>query len=85
MGIDKNFELKKSDIKKKISANIEKNLQTAKIYVTVPTPIDKFKKPDLKPLLDASKIVSKFLKNDDLVIYNQLFTQAVLRNNVFQY
>ena len=35
--------------------------------ITVPTPIDKYKKPDLKPLNEASKIVGKKLK--DLVIY----------------
>ena len=37
--------------------------------VTVPTPIDKYKKPDLTPLLSASKTVGKFLKKNDLVIY----------------
>ena len=37
--------------------------------VTVPTPIDAYKKPDLKPLLSASKTVGKVLKKDDLVIY----------------
>ncbi|MDR6563299.1 UDP-N-acetyl-D-galactosamine dehydrogenase [Arcicella sp. BE140] len=37
--------------------------------VTVPTPIDKYKKPDLIPLLSASKTVGKYLKKDDIVIY----------------
>jgi UDP-N-acetyl-D-glucosamine/UDP-N-acetyl-D-galactosamine dehydrogenase len=37
--------------------------------VTVPTPIDKFKKPDLTPLLSASKTVGKVLKKGDIVIY----------------
>jgi UDP-N-acetyl-D-galactosamine dehydrogenase len=37
--------------------------------VTVPTPIDQFKAPDLKPLLTASRMLSKYLKKDDLVIY----------------
>ena len=36
--------------------------------ITVPTPIDKYKKPDLKPLNEASKIVGK-IKKRDLVIY----------------
>ena len=35
----------------------------------MPTPIDKFKKPDLKPLFDATKIICKFIKKGDLVIY----------------
>lgn len=37
--------------------------------VTVPTPIDEAKRPDLKPLLRASETVGKFLKNGDVVIY----------------
>ncbi len=37
--------------------------------VTVPTPIDQFKAPDLTPLLKASEMLSKVLKKGDLVIY----------------
>jgi UDP-N-acetyl-D-galactosamine dehydrogenase len=37
--------------------------------VTVPTPIDKFKSPDLRPLLNASNIIGKVLKKGDIVIY----------------
>lgn len=37
--------------------------------VTVPTPIDQFKAPDLQPLLAASQMLGKLLKKDDLVIY----------------
>ncbi len=37
--------------------------------VTVPTPIDHFKKPDLFPLLKASEMIGKVLKKGDLVIY----------------
>jgi UDP-N-acetyl-D-galactosamine dehydrogenase len=37
--------------------------------ITVPTPVDKHKQPDLKPLLSASKIVGQSLKKNDLVIY----------------
>jgi len=37
--------------------------------ITVPTPIDDFKKPDLNPLKSATSFISKFLKKDDLVIY----------------
>ncbi len=37
--------------------------------ITVPTPIDHFKKPDLGPLLKASETVGKFLKKGDIVIY----------------
>jgi UDP-N-acetyl-D-glucosamine/UDP-N-acetyl-D-galactosamine dehydrogenase len=37
--------------------------------ITVPTPIDDFKKPDLSPLLGASKAVGVVLKKNDIVIY----------------
>jgi UDP-N-acetyl-D-galactosamine dehydrogenase len=37
--------------------------------VTVPTPIDDFKQPDLSPLISASKTVGKHLKKGDIVIY----------------
>tara|TARA_B100001059_G_C17799369_1_gene565173 strand:+ start:169 stop:1434 length:1266 start_codon:yes stop_codon:yes gene_type:complete len=37
--------------------------------VTVPTPIDEFKTPDLKPLKTASKMLGKVLKKGDVVIY----------------
>ncbi len=37
--------------------------------VTVPTPIDQFKAPDLTPLLKASEMLGKFLKKGDIVIY----------------
>ena len=37
--------------------------------VTVPTPIDQHKLPDLTPLIKASKTVGKVLKKGDIVIY----------------
>ena len=37
--------------------------------VTVPTPIDKYKNPDLTPLINASKTIGKVLKFGDIVIY----------------
>lgn len=37
--------------------------------VTVPTPIDQFKAPDLGPLLKASEMLGKALKDGDIVIY----------------
>ena len=51
------------------SANTE-DLKACNIFiVTVPTPIDQFKKPDLKPLLKASEMLGKVLKKGDIVIY----------------
>jgi len=45
-------------------------LKKATIFiVTVPTPINVFKAPDLKPLLKASEMLGKVLKKGDIVIY----------------
>jgi len=47
-----------------------KGIQNSNIFIiTVPTPIDEYKKPDLRPLENASKTIAKFLKKDDIVIY----------------
>ena len=47
-----------------------KDIALATIYiVTVPTPIDKHKKPDLSYLISASKMIAAVLKKDDIVIY----------------
>lgn len=46
------------------------DLKEARIYiVTVPTPIDDSRRPDLRPLLAASKTVGQVLKPGDIVIY----------------
>ena len=46
------------------------DLAAASIYiVTVPTPIDAHKRPDLTPLLKASEMLGGVLKHGDIVIY----------------
>lgn len=46
------------------------DLSTVNTFIiTVPTPIDEFRKPDLNPLLKASEVVGRYLKKGDLVIY----------------
>jgi UDP-N-acetyl-D-galactosamine dehydrogenase len=46
------------------------DLKKCNVYiVTVPTPIDQFKAPDLTPLIKASEMLGKVLKNGDIVIY----------------
>lgn len=37
--------------------------------VTVPTPVDEYKKPDLSPLISASRTVGSVIKKGDVVIY----------------
>jgi UDP-N-acetyl-D-galactosamine dehydrogenase len=45
-------------------------LREAKFFiVAVPTPVDKYNVPDLKPLLGASHTVAKVLKSGDYVVY----------------
>jgi len=45
-------------------------LSSCNIYiVTVPTPIDGSKNPDLSPVISASQLVAKYLKKGDIVIY----------------
>jgi len=71
--IDKNNETKKIDFKK--SKNIyfthdHNQISISNIYViTVPTPIYKNKKPDYRILKNACEIVGKFLKKNDIVIF----------------
>lgn len=50
--------------------NKTSDIDIANIYIiTVPTPINKAKNPNLKPLLKASKTVGKSLSKNDIVIY----------------
>jgi UDP-N-acetyl-D-galactosamine dehydrogenase len=47
-----------------------KDLKSCNVFiVTVPTPIDRYKRPDLTPLLKASETVGRVLKKGDIVIY----------------
>lgn len=51
------------------SADVE-DLRRANVYiVTVPTPIDKHRRPDLTPLLKASEMLGKVVNAGDIVIY----------------
>jgi len=46
------------------------DLNKADVFiVTVPTPIDQFKAPDLTPLIKASEMLGKVIKKGDIVIY----------------
>ena len=72
-GQDKALEQTKKQIKnaKKLQlTSSKKDLQSANCYiVTVPTPIDKFKKPDLKYIYMACEIIGNILKTNDIVIF----------------
>jgi len=72
---DRTLELDEAQLKEALENNIvftadTENIKSCNIYiVTVPTPIDKNKRPDLTPLLKASETIGRVLKKDDIVIY----------------
>ena len=72
-GVDKNFEFNKEEIKNSKNLNFTNNSKDLKyancFIITVPTPIDELKKPDLQPLLQASEMIGKIIKEGDLIIY----------------
>ena len=74
-GKDRTLELSKEQVKEAIANGMKftcklDEIADCNIYiVTVPTPIDKYKKPDLTPLIKASETIGKILKKDDIVIY----------------
>ena len=74
-GVDRTLELSTEQVNEAIAHNMKFTNQLVDIadcniyIVTVPTPIDKHKKPDLTPLLKASESIGSVLKKDDIVIY----------------
>jgi UDP-N-acetyl-D-galactosamine dehydrogenase len=74
-GSDRTLETSDEDLKCAIDKGIvfSTDVETLRDYniyiVTVPTPIDRYKKPDLTPLLKASETVGKVLSDGDIVIY----------------
>lgn len=52
-----------------VSADLE-DLKLSNVYIiTVPTPVDKYNRPDLTPLVKASETVGKVLRKGDIVVY----------------
>jgi UDP-N-acetyl-D-glucosamine/UDP-N-acetyl-D-galactosamine dehydrogenase len=72
-GVDKTLEFSPSEIIKsnniKFTDQISDLIDCNFFIIAVPTPIDKNKRPDLKPLLSATKMVGGILKSNDIVIY----------------
>ncbi|WP_258238992.1 nucleotide sugar dehydrogenase [Arcobacter sp. F155] len=53
----------------KFTENLDE-IKNCNIYIiTVPTPIDKYNKPDLSPLIKSSQTIGTILKKNDIVIY----------------
>ena len=72
-GIDKNLEFNKEEIENTKNLNFTNNEEDLKyancFIITVPTPINELKKPDLQPLLKASEMIGKIIREGDLIIY----------------
>ena len=74
-GTDRTLELSEAQVKEAIENNMQftnilDDIADCNVYiVTVPTPIDKNKRPDLSPLFKASESIGQVLKKDDIVIY----------------
>ncbi len=72
---DRTLELNESQLQEALDNGIKFTASVGDIkecnifIVTVPTPIDKNKRPDLTPLIKASETIGKVLKKDDIVIY----------------
>lgn len=72
-GVDATLETSAEDLKAaqflKYSCDLE-DLKDRDIFiVTVPTPVDKYNRPDLAPLYKASETVGKTMKTGSIVIY----------------
>jgi UDP-N-acetyl-D-glucosamine/UDP-N-acetyl-D-galactosamine dehydrogenase len=72
-GIDHTREVEPDELRASqmltFSSNTKDLSQVNYFIITVPTPVDEFKTPDLRPLQSASKSVGTVLKKGDIVIY----------------
>jgi len=72
-GFDRTLELNEAQLKDSPHMSYTNQLENLKkcnyFIVTVPTPIDKNKRPDLTPLIKASESIGKVLNKGDIVIY----------------
>ena len=72
-GVDKTLETTTDELKDAINLSFSNNLEDLKeckiFIITVPTPINKNKEPDLIPLKEASNAIGSILKKGDIVIY----------------
>ena len=74
-GEDRTLEVTPAELQKALAGGARFSAQKADLadcntyIVTVPTPIDNYKTPDLGPLLAASKTIGSVLKPGDVVVY----------------
>lgn len=72
-GSDRTLEVSDTELSEANNLNFSNNiddLKSANIYiVTVPTPIDEHKQPDLTPLIKASEMLGEVVNKSDIIIY----------------
>jgi UDP-N-acetyl-D-glucosamine/UDP-N-acetyl-D-galactosamine dehydrogenase len=72
-GMDRTLEVDEAELKSaaKLSFSYDpKDLAAVNYFiVTVPTPVDEYRKPDLRPLQSASRMIGNVVKKGDIVIY----------------
>lgn len=72
-GTDHTLEVSDEELTQASRLNYSSDIQALKdcnfFIVTVPTPIDDYKQPDLTPLIKASEAIGSLLKKDDIVVY----------------
>ena len=72
-GTDHTLEVDKEELAQAthltFSSDINELAECNFFIVTVPTPIDDYKQPDLTPLIKASEAIGSLLKKDDIVVY----------------
>lgn len=72
-GVDSTLECSEEELSQAVNLTFTTSLSDIKdcnVYiVTVPTPIDQHKQPDLSPLVNASESIGQVLKKGDIVIY----------------
>ena len=72
-GVDHTLEVSSEELSQATHLSYSSDMQELSdcnfFIVTVPTPIDTYKQPDLTPLIKASTAIGGILKRDDIVVY----------------
>lgn len=80
---DKNSDLTSDQLKKAniFFSNNLKNIKNCNIFIiTLPTPINKNYNPDLSMIINATKDISKYIKRNDIIIYESTFFPGTVEN-----
>ena len=95
IGIDNTLEIEEKILKKSLVINQGKNInglfvssnvdsiKSCNVFIiTVPTPIDKYKRPVLTPMVKATEMVASIIKKDDIIIYESTVYPGVTEDEM---